>query len=156
MFLAQHFCCMLIEWDFLMFPASPLKYWFFAGFLNYLQSMKEWTGWSFSLFCVRTSVLFDQWETYLKTKSVFLLLFLNPHFHKPWRKLKTQPLKLCWSLLNVPDTEDSTIKSPNTKILMALKLPYLVPINLDVNMVTMLCVHSLIMTAFNWMDPQGR
>lgn len=57
---------------------------------------------------------------------------------------------------NVPDTEDSTIKSQSIKILMALKLSYLVPINLDVNMVTMLCVHSLIMTALNWMDPQGR
>lgn len=50
---------------------------------------------------------------------------------------------------NVPDTEDSTIKSQSIKILMALKLSHLVAINLDVNMVTMLCVHSLIMTALN-------
>lgn len=107
---------------------------------------------------------FASWEVFcltcekpiLRQSHVILLLFLNPHFHKPWRKLKTQPLKLCWSLLNVSDTEDSTIKSQNIKILMALKLSYLVPINLDVNMVTMLCVHSLIMTALNWMDPQGR
>lgn len=51
--------------------------------------------------------------------------------------------------LNVSDTEDSKMKSQGIKILMALKLSYLVPINLDVNMVTMLCVHSLITTALN-------
>lgn len=47
------------------------------------------------------------------------------------------------------DIEDSKMKSQGIKILMALKLSYLVPINLDVNMVTKLCVHSLIMPVFN-------
>jgi len=83
-----------------MLSASPLTYWFFTGFLHYPQFMKCPRNWAklSSLFCVLRIVLINLQKTYFKTNSCHLLRFLNPHFHKPRRKLKTQPLKLCWSL----------------------------------------------------------
>lgn len=82
------FCSMLIKWDFLMFSASSLKYWFFAGFLNYLQSMKEWAGWSFGSFCVMRSVLFDLWKTYFKTKSCNFAAVSKPPFPQTMEEIK--------------------------------------------------------------------
>lgn len=80
----------------------------------------------------------------------------KPSFPQTKEEIKNSASQIVPVSLNVSDTEDSEMKSQGIKILMALKLSYLLPINLDVNMVTMLCVHSLITTALNWMDPQGR
>lgn len=153
MFLAQHLFCVLSN---LVLSASPLRDLLFIGFFHYVQFKKcpsSWTKLSILLCAVRR-VSVNLQESYLKTNSCHLLLFLSPHFHKPREEIKNSASKIVLIPLNVSDMQYSKMKSWGIKILMALNLSYLVPVHLDVNMVTMLCVHPLITT--EWIPKEDK
>lgn len=149
MFLAQHLFCVLSS---LVLSASPLRDLLFIGFFHYVQFRKCPRGWTelSVLLCVVRRVSVNLQESYLKTNSCCLLLFLNPHFHKPREEIKNSASKIVLIPLNVSDMQYSW----GIKILMALNLSYLVPIHLNVNTVTMLCVHPLITT--EWIPKEDK